>query len=279
MPYQLGHVKGFSAFGAFWLWSVGRQLGTLTQRPCKGHKTTLTPADRHTTMDQAILDGDPPVSVLLRRSARARRLSLRVSRLDGRVTLSMPPRASERAALAFLREKENWIRDNLDMLPEDSVAAIGMHVPFLGQELEIVAGSGRAARAEGDKLLVPSAPQMIGARVEAFMKVQAKVYLRAASDKYATALDTDYGRLTIRDTRSRWGSCTSDGNLMYSWRLVMAPLAVLDYVAAHEVAHRLEMNHSDRFWAHVERLCPDYRVHRNWLRIEGQALHAWRFKD
>lgn len=229
-------------------------------------------------MDQAILDGDPPVSVVLRRSARARRLSLRVSRLDGRVTLSLPLRASTKAALAFLHEKEKWIRENLDQLPEDRVAAIGASVPFLGRSLSVVAGTGRAARIVGDTLVVPSAPDMVGARIEAFLKLQAKIHLRAASDKYAKALGTDYGRLTIRDTRSRWGSCTSDGNLMYSWRLAMAPLAVLDYVAAHEVAHRLEMNHSDRFWAHVARVCPDYAAHRDWLRTEGQALHAWRFK-
>ncbi|MBU2868750.1 M48 family metallopeptidase [Pacificibacter marinus] len=229
-------------------------------------------------MDQAILDGDPPVSVVLRRSARARRLSLRVSRLDGRVTLSLPPRASERAAMAFLREKESWIRDNLEQLPVGRVASIGSTVPFLGQDVSVVVGTGRAARLEGDRLLVPNAPNMVGPRIEAFLKLQAKTYLRAASDKYAKALDTDYARLTIRDTRSRWGSCTSDGNLMYSWRLVMAPIAVLDYVAAHEVAHRLEMNHSDRFWTHVARVCPDYAMHRDWLRTEGQVLHAWQFK-
>lgn len=229
-------------------------------------------------MDQAILDGDPPVSVVLRRSARSRRLSLRVSRLDGRVTLSLPPRASEKAAMAFLREKENWIRDNLEGVPQDRFAQIGETVPFLGAELKIVASTGRTARVEGDALCVPSAGHMVGARIEAFFKLQAKMQLRAASDKYARALGTDYGRLTIRDTRSRWGSCTSDGNLMYSWRLVMAPIEVLDYVAAHEVAHRLEMNHSDRFWAHVARICPDYAAHRDWLRTDGQALHAWRFK-
>lgn len=278
MPYQMGRVKGFSIFRVFWVWSVGSWTDTLVSWPPLGRRTPLSPADRRATMDQAILDGDPPVSVVLRRSARARRLSLRVSRLDGRVTLSLPPRASQRAAMAFLREKESWIRDNLKLLPEDRIASIGSTVPFLGKDLLVAAGSVRAARLEGDTLLVPNVPNMVGARIEAFFKLQAKNHLRTASDKYAQALGADYGRLTIRDTRSRWGSCTSDGNLMYSWRLVMAPLAVLDYVAAHEVAHRLEMNHSDRFWAHVARVCPDYAEHRDWLRTQGQMLHAWRFK-
>lgn len=278
MPYQSRRVKGFSGFCVIWRWPVGAGADTLTRKTHDAYSLALRPADRHARMDQAILDGDPPVSVLLRRSARARRLSLRVSRLDGRVTLSLPPRASERAALAFLREKESWIRANLEMLPEDRIAQIGAKLPVLGQEYEIVAGKGRVARIEDGQMVVPQAPNMVGARLEAFLKLQAKTRLREASDKYAQALNTNYGRLTIRDTRSRWGSCTSEGNLMYSWRLVMAPAAVLDYVAAHEVAHRLEMNHSDRFWAHVARVCPDFATHRDWLRTEGQLLHAWRFK-
>jgi predicted metal-dependent hydrolase len=201
-----------------------------------------------------------------------------VSRLDGRVTLSLPQRSSERAALAFLREKEDWIRTNLDALPQERVAVVGARIPFLGQERVVVAGDGRTARIEGDALVVPAAAHMVGARLEAFFKLQAKTRLRAASDRYAQMLGTDYARLTIRDTRSRWGSCTSDGNLMYSWRLVMAPIPVLDYVAAHEVAHRLEMNHSSRFWAQVARVCPDYATHRDWLRTQGQDLHVWQFK-
>jgi predicted metal-dependent hydrolase len=187
-------------------------------------------------------------------------------------------RTSEKAAISFLQDKEAWVRKHLSTLPQERVAHIGGQIPFLGRALTIAAGTGRAARAEGDQLLVPANPDMLGTRIEAFLKLQAKMRLRAASDKYANLLGTQYARLTIRDTRSRWGSCTSEGNLMYSWRLVMAPEAVLDYVAAHEVAHRLEMNHSDRFWAHVEDVCPDFEQHRAWLRTDGQELHAWRFK-
>jgi predicted metal-dependent hydrolase len=90
-------------------------------------------------------------------------------------------------------------------------------------------------------------------------------------------LGLPFGRVTLRDTRSRWGSCTSAGDLMFSWRLIMAPSAVLDYVVAHEVAHLAEMNHSDRFWAQVERLFPDHAAPRAWLRRNGAGLHAWDF--
>ncbi|MBW6419002.1 M48 family metallopeptidase [Celeribacter sp. PS-C1] len=229
-------------------------------------------------MGDIILDGNPPVGVTLRRSSRAKRLSLRVSRLDGRVTLSMPTRLPEREALAFLREKEDWIRKHLGTRAPEQSAAFGARVPFLGREVEIVPGQGRRARLNDGRLEVPGEAARVAAPVKAFLKLEAQMRLREASDRYAALLGTDYGRITLRDPRSRWGSCTSAGNLMYSWRLVMAPVEVLDYVAAHEVAHRLEMNHSDRFWAHVARVCPDHAAHRRWLHTEGEKLHAWRFE-
>ncbi|SFJ34805.1 M48 family metallopeptidase [Celeribacter neptunius] len=229
-------------------------------------------------MSDIYLDGDPPVQVTLRRSARARRLSLRVSRLDGRVTLSMPKRLPEREAVAFLREKEDWVRKHLGNRPEDRHPEFGARIPVLGREVEICPGTGRRAVLRDGRLEVPGAEDRVPARIKAFLKLEAGLRLRAATDRYAAALGVSYGRLSLRDPRSRWGSCTSEGNLMYSWRLMMAPEAVLDYVAAHEVAHRLEMNHSERFWAHVARICPDHAGHRRWLHAEGETLHAWRFE-
>ena len=114
------------------------------------------------------------------------------------------------------------------------------------------------------------------AAITAFLKLAAREHLAERSDHHAAQLAVGYNRLVVRDTRSRWGSCSSSGALMYSWRLIMAPDAVSDYVAAHEVAHLVEMNHSAAFWAVVEGLCPDYRTHRLWLRENGGALHAVR---
>jgi predicted metal-dependent hydrolase len=101
--------------------------------------------------------------------------------------------------------------------------------------------------------------------------------LAAACDRHAQRLGRRPAALVLRDTRSRWGSCSAQGVLMFSWRLAMAPPAVLDYVAAHEVAHLAEMNHSRAFWATVARLLPDHAAPRAWLRAEGGALHRWRF--
>ena len=94
---------------------------------------------------------------------------------------------------------------------------------------------------------------------------------------YAARLGKGYTRLTLRDTRSRWGSCTSDGGLMFSWRLIMAPPSVLDYVAAHEVAHLAQMNHSPAFWAEVTRIYGDFDPPRQWLRTHGADLHRYQF--
>jgi predicted metal-dependent hydrolase len=217
------------------------------------------------------------VDITLRRSARARRFSLRVSRLDGRVTLSLPPGAREAEAMAFARQQEPWIRRALADLPQTATVGLGALVPVEGRLLRLDAGPGRLIRIDGDSLLIPGNPAQAGVRAGAFLKHLARDRLTEASDRYARMIGQPYSRLTLRDTRSRWGSCTADGALMYSWRLAMAPPAVLDYVAAHEVAHLAQMNHSPAFWAVVARLVPGYAAHRRWLKQHGQALHGYRF--
>lgn len=222
----------------------------------------------------ALLPDLPEVDLVLRRSARTRRFSLRVSRTDRRVTLSMPARAREAEAMAFARGHVGWLRGVLADLPEAPLAAPGALFPVEGRSLRITPGTGRV-RVEGEALIVPDPA---GPRLAAWLRVLARERLAAACDRHAAALGRRYTRLTLRDTRSRWGSCTSDGALMFSWRLILAPPPVLDYVAAHEVAHLAEMNHSPAFWAVVARLCPDHKAQRAWLRgPEGNALQAWRF--
>lgn len=228
-----------------------------------------------------VLPGSPPVEVHVKRSARARRFMLRVSRLDGRVTLSMPARAREGEALAFLKGHEGWLRKTLGALPGGAVerVGIGSTIPVEGRALTLTPGPGRGLRVDGDRLMVPGDPATAGPRVAAWLRVLARDRLAAASARYAARVGRDYSSLALRDTRSRWGSCSPDGRLMYSWRLVLAPPPVLDYVAAHEVAHLVELNHSPAYWAVVERICPGWQAHRAWLRGEGQGLHRLRFQD
>ncbi len=224
------------------------------------------------------LQGNPPIDVILRKSARAKRLSLRMSRLDGKVTLTLPPRATQKEAVAFLNERETWLRGHLDGVKPAHQVTIGGTVPYAGRDVPVHLGAGRRATLGDEGFVVPDA-QTAGAKVKALLKTKARDMLATVSDDYAAALGRSYARLSIRDTRSRWGSCSSEGTLMYSWRLIMAPPEVLHYVAAHEVAHLEEMNHSAAFWAVVDRLYGDYEPPRRWLRENGDQLHRVQFGD
>lgn len=228
-------------------------------------------------MSDVFLDGDPPIPLVLRRTARARRISLRISQLDGRVTLTMPARLAQSEALAFARSKEPWIRKHLDARGSEVAVGIGAQIPLGGHLLDIQRGTGRRVEITADGITVPGAPERVGKRLAAHLKEVARDRLAGACDDYAARLGRNYTKISMRDTRSRWGSCTSDAGLMFSWRLIMAPPDVLDYVAAHEVAHLAEMNHSPAFWAQVQRIYGDYTAPRRWLRTQGNDLHRYKF--
>jgi len=230
-------------------------------------------------MGQHFLPGNPPVELTLRRSARARRISLRVSGLDGRVTLTLPRGVPEREALAFAEDRAGWLRTQLGRQAEQLRVEPGVTLPVEGRALRIAPGQGRRIQVQGDSLLVPPHGAAVARRVRSWLKTLARERIAGASDGYAKDLGVTYTRLTLRDTRSRWGSCSSNGGLMFSWRLVMAPPEVLRYVAAHEVAHLAEMNHSSAFWSVVGGLLPGYEAPRGWLRKNGAALHRYRFED
>lgn len=179
--------------------------------------------------------------------------------------------------MAFLSEQESWLRRILAQLPQGASVAPGVILPFEGRPLRLLSVAGRVCRVTDDALLVPGEPHQMGVHLAAFLKTRARDRIAAAADYYAARLGRGYRSLSLRDTRSRWGSCTSDGRLMFSWRLIMAPPEVLDYVAAHEVAHLVEMNHSADFWALVEQLYPGHQGPRHWLSHQGQVLQAYRF--
>lgn len=219
------------------------------------------------------LPGDPPVEIVLRQSAQARRITLRVSALDGRISLTRPQGVSEAEAMRFAVQKAPWIRAQVARVAPVRAVGVGVSVPVEGAPVTVREGKPGLDR-DGIRVS-PARPA--GPQVAAILKTLARERLAASVSHHAAALGLSPGRLTLRDTRSRWGSCTGRGDLMFSWRLVMAPADVLDYVAAHEVAHLRHMDHSRAFWATVERTRPDWRAHRDWLRAQGATLHAWRF--
>ncbi len=233
---------------------------------------------RKQDMGRHTLNGNPPIEITLRRSARARRLSLRVSRLDGRVTLTMPNHAPECEGIDFLRSRESWLRGHLSEVAPVRMVRVGGMLPFEGHELPIVTGDGGRVRLADGYVFVPHG-KPVGPTTKGLLRQKARDALVCASDHYAAEVNRRYERISLRDTRSRWGSCSSAGNLMYCWRLIMAPPDILRYVAAHEVAHLVEMNHSAAFWSVVEELFPDYERCRLWLRDNGDQLHRISFDD
>ncbi|MCC5971680.1 MAG: M48 family metallopeptidase [Pararhodobacter sp.] len=222
------------------------------------------------------LPGEPPLVVHWRRSAQARRISLRVSGLDGRITLTLPRRAASRHGHDFLNERADWLRNALAALPQRCVVTHGAVIPLEGAALTITPAAVRSPRAVGDCLLVPASVQP-GPRVQAYLKLRARQRIDERVRHHTGLLGSPAGRISLRDPRSRWGSCSSAGDLMFSWRLIMAPPEVLDYVVAHEVAHLVQMNHSPAFWDEVAQLMPGYQAHRGWLRSHGSDLHRFRF--
>ncbi len=224
-----------------------------------------------------VLEGSPPIEITLRRSARARRLSLRVSSLDGRVTLTLPRRVSAREALAFAAERRSWIERARTGLADLVTMETGAVLPIDGAPVRIEVGETRRPVLEGGVLRLPA--KRPASAAAAVLRTRARDRMAALSDVHARTLGVAWSRLSLGDPRSRWGSCSSAGRLMYSWRLAMAPPEVQDYVAAHEVAHLVRMDHSPAFWAVVADLVPDWRRHRDWLRSHGATLHRIRFED
>ena len=216
-------------------------------------------------------------TVTLRRNARARRITLRVSGRDGSVTLTVPARVGDREAQAFLADRRDWLARARARIAPPQIAGFGAVLPVEGRPLTLTPGPVRVPRVEGEALVLP-ATRPAGPAAVGFLKTLAQSRLAAASDRHAGASGREFRAIALRDTRSRWGSCTHDGRLMYSWRLAMAPPEVLDYVAAHEVAHLTHMDHSAAFWGLVRRLRPDYAMLRDWLRLHGAGLQAWQFR-
>lgn len=228
-------------------------------------------------MEPRIILGNPPITVAVRQNARARRMSLRVSGLDGRVSLTVPHGVSEKTMHRFLAERETWLRQHISGVDEAVQVGPGAELPIEGRLRLVVPAPVPRIVLEDARLLIPERLSQPEKGIAPWIKRQARPLLEEASQAYARQLGVGFSRVTLKDTRSRWGSCSSAGNLNYSWRLLLAPRPVLRYVAAHEVAHLVEMNHSPAFWAVVARIYPDWQAQRDWLRSYGNGLHRYRF--
>ncbi len=212
----------------------------------------------------------------VRRVANARTMRLAVDPRDGAVRLTLPPRGSERRGRAWAETQRDWIERALAALPAPRRIGPGATMPFRGAEIVIDwrAHAPRTPRLEADRLILGGPPEGVARRVLGWAKRQAGTLLETETRAIAARAGVTVGRVSIGDPRARWGSCSARGDIRYAWRLVLAPPFVLTATVAHEVAHRLHMDHGPAFHA-AERalLGSDPAPARAWLRAHGTALH------
>lgn len=218
--------------------------------------------------------------MLLRRNKRAKRAIFKLDHAQQKITLTVPDQLSDTTIQELITGHASWLEQQRQKLTPTLYFEAGMSLPILGSKRQIL---NTGEKGEGplltiSHLLIPGAPHQLGRRIETFLKQQARNYFSALAAKKATKLNKRITRVSVKDTRSQWGSCSSKGQLSFSWRLYLAPEFVVDYVIAHEVAHLVEMNHSSKFWA----ICDSLSQHRcqaeEWLRKNGGTLHRFKRK-
>lgn len=218
----------------------------------------------------------PPraIPVRWRASARAKRVSLRICPRQAEVVVTLPHLAGRRAGIALIREHADWVIEKLARLSSPLDFAPGAALPLGGVAHVVRHEPYRRGGPflEDGAVVVTGARAFLRRRLADFLRAEAQRRIARLAQPHAAALGVTPRAIRVKDTRSRWGSCAPDGTLAFSWRLVMAPEWVADYVVAHEVAHLRELNHSPRFWALLDELTPHREAAVAWLRAEGPAL-------
>jgi predicted metal-dependent hydrolase len=215
-----------------------------------------------------------PIIVSMRKGARS--LVLRYQPLTHALMLTLPPHVSVKKGLQFVERKRDWVLQQLEKRPEKISFVHDSVVPVLGREYRLKHAGGRGVvRKEEGIILVPGEAAFMARRLRDWLKKLARKEIMRLAAVKAKELNRRINKITLRDTRSLWGSCTQNGNLSFSWRLVFAPPDVLDYLVSHEVAHLVELNHSARSWNIVESLCPHFQQSRTWLRKHGDSLYRY----
>jgi predicted metal-dependent hydrolase len=230
---------------------------------------------------RVVFDGET-FRIKVRKMRQARRYTLRVQHTTREVILTMPVRGDLEHAADFAKRHGGWIAARLGRLPDAVPFEPGAEIPIRGVVHRISHRPGargtvwtEESSAGRPLICVAGDAEHLTRRLTDWLKREAKADLERASRRYAAELGVTIKRVTVRDQATRWGSCSSSGCLSYSWRLIFAPRSVLAYLAAHEVSHLVEMNHSRRFWRLVEKLDPDMDKAKAWLRGHGAELHRY----
>ncbi|MEO1658882.1 MAG: SprT family zinc-dependent metalloprotease [Pseudomonadota bacterium] len=199
---------------------------------------------------------------------------LRVS--GGTIHLTIPTRARQSAALQWLEQQRGFVESELQGIPEPVPFAIGAVLPVLGRNRRIDGGGPRGGALLDDAIALHiTDPDRVADAAERVIRRAVQGTCEAAIKPFWRELDVEDAPISVRQMRRRWGSCSADGSTVFNWRLAFAPPEVLSYVAAHEAAHRIEMNHGPRFWNLVWEICPDYREHSRWLKDHGESLFVY----
>lgn len=229
------------------------------------------------------------IRIKFQRHPRARRLTLRISATDRSAIITAPPSCSDSETLKFLEKNKNWLRKQFEKIPAAIPFTKGSKIPLRGIPHTIsyagqVRGKGVVWTHENEEasetiIEVSGNAQFASRRLKNWLISEARKDLYERTQWHSKNLGLKFKKVTIKDQRSRWGSCSSAGVLSYSWRLILCPPDVLEYVAAHEVAHLEEMNHGPNFWALVKETMPSYEAPKDWLREHGSTLHRYGATD
>lgn len=218
--------------------------------------------------------------VQVKENDRAKRITLRLSPNGDMAKVTTPSHVSDDAIEEFVSRNRNWLSTRISRMPDRIELKLGETIPYRGIDHKIilsgkVRGTVRAIIQDGEHYLeVPGDEASTPRKLLAFLKKEARRELDRIVNAHSTSIGIRPKQLRITDTTSRWGSCSSTRTLSFSWRIIMAPPEVLNYLAAHEVAHLKEMNHSENFWKLTRELCPDTDIQKSWLRVNGAKLHA-----
>lgn len=223
--------------------------------------------------------GDTNVTLRVKHNPRARRMILKIDHTSGEVHVTAPTKKSMKDAPGFVAREEAWVRSKLAELPERQTFVAGARIPLQGIPTTICHHPERRRGVWHDQKLatlgVSGDAEFVARRVTDWLRREARRLLIEAVSRFTQAQGLSLPKITIRDTTSRWGSCSSTGALSFSWRLVLAPPEILTYVAAHETAHLTHLNHSKAFWTLLESLDPDYKSAEAW--IKKNALELFRY--
>jgi predicted metal-dependent hydrolase len=247
-------------------------------KPRGRKKTTVKRRRMNEAADLSLMSfSDREVPLVYQQNRRARRIILRLDYGASRIVVVLPKRTSRDEGRRFALSNKEWIEERLDQLPETVPFAHGSVIPFLGAPHRIRhrANARGVVWCEDQEIHVAGHEDHVSRRVSDWLKLEARREIEARARAKAEQLGKTVKRVILRDTKSRWGSCTTDGVLSFSWRLILAPRHVMDYVVAHEVAHLREMNHGPKFWKLCDEICRTVDGAREWLEENGTDLYRY----